>query len=125
MATVGGKGCLIFLYFDALENDTWIENRCSMRSACSWSASVTAFVLSRSLSCSLNLSAFVDGCSWSIKTGLHRSKMGRFPRYGPENEPRNPAFPPVLTRYKLLEIERQTFVSSSRSLTIDSYAILP
>jgi hypothetical protein len=31
---------------------------------------------------SLNLSGFVDGCSWSIKTGLHRSKTRRFPPYG-------------------------------------------
>jgi hypothetical protein len=35
---------------------------------------------------SLNLSAFVDGCSCSIKTGLHHSKTRRFPRYGPEND---------------------------------------
>jgi hypothetical protein len=34
----------------------------------------------------LNLSEFVDGCSWSIKTSLHRSKTRRFPRYGLEND---------------------------------------
>jgi hypothetical protein len=35
---------------------------------------------------SLNLSEFVDGCSWSIKTDLHRSKTRHFPRYGLEND---------------------------------------
>jgi hypothetical protein len=35
---------------------------------------------------SLNLSEFVGSCSWSIKTGLHRSKTCRFPRYGLDND---------------------------------------
>jgi len=34
----------------------------------------------------LNLSEFVDGCSWPIKTGLHCSETRRFPRYGLEND---------------------------------------
>jgi hypothetical protein len=34
----------------------------------------------------LNLSAFVDGCSWSIKTILYCSKTRRFPRYELEND---------------------------------------
>jgi hypothetical protein len=39
------------------------------------------------LAYSLNLSEFVDGCSCSIKTGLHRSTTRRFPRYGLDNAP--------------------------------------
>jgi hypothetical protein len=35
---------------------------------------------------SLNLSAFVDGCSWSTKTSLHCSKTRRFLRYELEND---------------------------------------
>jgi len=35
---------------------------------------------------SLNLSEFVDGCSWSIKTDLHCSKTRHFPYYGFEND---------------------------------------
>jgi len=34
----------------------------------------------------LNFSEFVDGCSWFIKTSLHRSKTRHFPRYGLEND---------------------------------------
>lgn len=35
---------------------------------------------------SLNLSAFVDGCSCSMKTGLRRSHTRRFPRHGLDND---------------------------------------
>ena len=63
----------------------------------------------QSVSCSVNLSEFVFGLSWPIERECASLKRSSFHEIGPQTVRGVTAPQPVLTSYKLLEIERNGY----------------